>query len=64
MISRTTPLIELLIRENSFSKDLLLMIWQNCIDEHRHEAVVKEILIVLIDLGRKMSSELLDIMFE
>lgn len=64
MISRIQSLIELLIWEDAFTKEQLLLIWKNCIDEHKHEAVVKEILDLLIELGKRMKIEHLDIIFK
>jgi hypothetical protein len=63
MISRTQSLLELLIKEDAFKKEQLLMIWKICVDEHKHEAVVKEILDLLIEMGKRLSIEHLDVIF-
>ena len=63
MISRTVSLIELLAQKDALTDDHIKMLWWNCIDEHKHEAVVKEILDLLKEIGKKISPNHLDLIF-
>lgn len=64
MISRTSSLIELLANCDALTDDHISLLWNTCVDEHKHEAVTKQTLDLIAAIAKKLPDKHLDTIFE
>jgi hypothetical protein len=64
LISRSADLIIILAENNKLKEETLEMLWETCINEHKHEAVTEATLNVIASIAKSLDSKMIDIFLE
>jgi hypothetical protein len=64
LISRSTELLSHLASHNKLSKETIEMLWETCINEHKHEAVAEATLNVIASLAKLLNEDMVTMFIE
>lgn len=64
LISRSADLIIILAENNKLKEETLEMLWENCINEHKHEAVTEATLNVIASIAKSLDSKMIDLLLD
>lgn len=64
LISRSADLIIILAENNKLKEETLEMLWENCINEHKHEAVTESTLNVVASIAKSLDSKMIDLLLD
>lgn len=64
LISKSADLLSGLAKNSMLSEETLLLIWETCTNEHKHEAVTESILSVISNIASSLPIEMINLIIE
>jgi hypothetical protein len=64
LILKSADLLSGLARNSMLNEETMILIWETCINEHKHEAVTESILNVIASIAVSLSPEMINFIIE